>query len=167
MWCLVLPNSYTTWHSKKMIVQIWHSGGYAGISYTPPAGHLKQSITLNFHFIIKIKCKVEGQKLCWFCIQLLNVSWETWACFLDHIFLTYMLEMAMHNSWPKLFKGDLLNSWCSPLKRNFVHTDASQKCWTLFTTIQKCTTVEIIFKESIVHWHIERWHTLNPVKRFQ
>ena len=27
----------------------------------------------------------------------------------------------------KLFKGDFLNSWCSPLKRNFVHTSMSWK----------------------------------------
>ena len=36
-------------------------------------------------------------------------------------------ELAMLNSWPKLFKGDFLNSWCSPLKRNFVHTSTSWK----------------------------------------
>ena len=53
--------------------------GYTRINYTPPACYLKQSITLNFHFIIKIKSKMQSKRLdmkCWFCIQLPNTSWE-------------------------------------------------------------------------------------------
>lgn len=131
-------------------------GGYTGISYTPPADHLKQSITLNLHFIIKRKDKMRSRRP-----EIVLILYPTSKCVMRNLslfpwpyFLISMLEMAMYNSRPTLFKGDLLNSWCPPLKRNFVHTNTSQRCSTLFPTIQKCTTVEMIFKESIVHWHI-------------